>query len=362
MNNELLERLKAVFASGSLEEKRDILSEIPHEPLPGLVDLLAEILNNETDRAVKTRILLLFEYLLAFGDAEVVESMLRSSDPFVRNGAIDLIKRVHRDWYPLLQKLANDPDKDMRKFIIDALTNDDSPVARQILRNALADDDVNIVYTAIEQLGGIRDKESAVRIEKILSASDHPMVLCTALEALTKIGICQNRDMILERFTRHAESLFYFPLIKFIGRFGDSQQFDFLEKLLDSDWDTYAKEIIDAVAAIVRHHHLDSLPAGLHGKLQQKAREPGNTTNRYAIMQLLSSLTNRNALEDARKMLTDQNPMVQLCAIEILAEKGGEAEIQLLEALADSGESTDELLEAIGDAVFKIDQRLSEKK
>jgi hypothetical protein len=188
------------------------------------------------------------------------------------------------------------------------------------------------------------------------------MVLCTALEALTKIGICQHKEVIFNRFTQHPDSLFFFPLIKFIGRFGDQGQLPFLEKLLDGDWTTFSKEIIDALGAIIRNHHLGALPPSLHEKLEQKSREPGNTTNRYSIVQLLSSLETRNALDEARKMLEDRNPMVQLCAIEILAERGGEEDIQLLEELAETDGSNDELLEAIGDAVFKIDKRLSEKK
>ncbi len=364
MNNKqnLVERLKEAFDSGDNERKREILSEIPSEPAEGLAECLVAFLNSETDRAVKTRIMLLFEHLLVDGDIKVLDAMLRSNDPFVRNGAIDLIKRINRDWHPFLQNLADDEDKDIRKFIIDSLTNDDSSKARQILRNALSDSDVNIVYTAIEQLGGIRDLESAAMIEQILFESSHPMVLCSAMEALAKIGVCERKVQIIERFINHSDSLFFFPLIKFIARFGDERQFAFLEKLLDTEWTTYSKEIVDALTGIVRNKQLNDLPQSLLQKLERKAIESSNTSNRYAIMQLISNLDSANSLERARIMLNDPNPMVKLCGIEIMAEKGGEKEIFLLDKVAEEFDHNDELLEAIGDAVYKIDKRQCEKK
>ncbi len=364
MNNHqsLIERLQAAFSSGDSVRKREVLSEIPNQPIPGLADYLVTVLDSESDRAVKTRIMLLLEHLLLSGDLTILEALLRSNDPFVRNGAIELIKRVERDWHPFLQKLAKDGNKDIRKFIIDALTDDDSPIARQILRSALDDDDVNIVYTAIEQLGGIRDQDSASKIELLLFESQHPMVLCSALEALVKIGICERKDEIIDRFVRHSESLFFFPLIKFISRFGTCNQFAFLEKLIDEQWVTYSKEIIDAITGIVRNQHLVNLPVSLQEKLEVKAAESGNITNRYAIMQLLSSLDGKDSLEKARRMLQDPDPMVKLCGIEIIAEKGGEEDIDILDELAGRSEHNDELLEAIGDAIYKIDKRVCESK
>lgn len=362
MKQDMIERLKQAFESGDNERKRELLSMLPGEPVEGLADFLIKALEEESDRAVKTRIMLLFEHQLVSGDVQILESLLRSGDPFVRNSAIELIKRIERNWHPFLRKLAKDLDKDVRKFIIDALANDDSPEARNILREAIDDQDVNIVYTAIEQLGGIRDQESAPRIEQILFESENPMVLCSALEALVKIGICDRKDMIIERFINHSDSLFYFPLIKFISRFGDENHFAFLEKLVEEDWETYSKEIIDALTGIVRNLHLEKLPKTLLDKIEQKVKESDNPPNRYALMQLVSSLDMKDSLAKARLMLEDANPMVKLCGIEIIAEKGGGGDIELLDKLAESSEHNDELLEAIGDAIYKIDKRLCEKK
>jgi len=362
MKQDILRRLKEAFESGDNERKRELLSMIPNEPVEGLADYLLTALDRETDRAVKTRIILMFENLLVSGDVSILESLLRSNDPFVRNSAIEMIKRIERNWHPFLHRLANDLDKDIRKFIIDALANDDSPGARKILRDAIDDPDVNLVYTAIEQLGSIRDLDSAARIEQLLFESDNPMVLCSALEALVKIGKCDRKESIIERFINHSDSLFFFPLIKFISRFGDQKQLTFLEKLVDEDWATYSKEIIDALTGIVRNQHLERLPKTLLEKIEHKVRESDNSPNRYALMQLIASLDMKDSLAKARLMLEDENLMAKLCGIEIIAEKGGESDIQLLDELAEKSEHNDELLEAIGDAIYKIDKRLCDKK
>jgi len=358
----VVEKLKEAFESGDNERKREILSQISNEPIEGLANCLVNYIELENDRAVKTRIMLIFEHLLSSGDEKPLEVMLRSNDPFVRNGAIDLIKRLNRDLHPFLQNLADDQDKDIRKFVIDSLANDDSSVARVILRKALLDSDVNIVYTAIEQLGGIRDLESASKIEDILFDTNEPIVICSAMEALAKIGVCVRKDSVLERYINQPDSLYFFPLIKFIARFGDQRHFTFLEKLIDTEWGTYSKEIIDAITGIVRNQQIHDLPGNLLGKLEKIAKESNNTPNRYAIMQLISSLDLKNSLEKAKQMLKDSNLLVKLCGIEIIAEKGGQNEIVLLDGLAEQLDQNDELLEAIGDAVYKIDKRMSRKK
>ena len=61
-------------------------------------------------------------------------------------------------------------------------------------------------------------------------------------------------------------------------------------------------------------------------------------------------------LEKVRKMLLDESEMVQLSAVEALAEIGDKSDIQRLEELAENTES-DELLEAVGDAVMKLEER-----
>jgi len=280
----------------------------------------------------------------------------------VRNGIVEIIKRSDIPIIQFLEKLSEDPDKDVRKFVIDSLSQGKSDGAIEIIRNRLEDPDINILYTAIEYLGNFKDRVSVEKIESILPASDNLMVICAALEALAKIKHSPRKKEILERFmTRESSPMVKFPLLKYLGTFGTETTFGFIENLIDTNPGIFTKEILDAVDGIVTTTGCKALPNTLRLRLESMLEHSVNNTDRYAILKLLAKTGGGNSTAPAqlgkiREMLEDDSDMVKLCAIEILADIGGPEDIERLEEIAEHTDS-DELLEAIGDAVMKIEDR-----
>jgi len=362
--NKDLDYVIETLAAGTVEEKSNLLEELRTGETSDvtLIHPLVDCLENEHSRAVKERVLMILNRLMPLSEFREADRMLRSSDPFVRNGAVEIIQKSDIPIIRFLEKLAGDRDKDVRKFVIDALSREKSEQAIEIIRAHLDDVDTNIVYTAIEYLGNFEDTGAAVKIEKILLASDNFMVICSGLEALAKIGVSGRREEILKKFMNGTEeSVTTFPLLKYLGAFGGGEVFDYVSALLDKNPTMFTKEIIDAVSAVLKNNDGLALTAGLRRKLEALQETTDNSVNKYAIAKLLMKSSDSGAdssdqLEKARRMLQDRNPMMQLCAVEMLADIGETSDIEQLEEIAEHTDS-DELLEAIGDAVMKIETR-----
>lgn len=352
------DQVAGILSTANEEDKSSMLETLRNQEKADtlLITPLIDGLEKEKSRALKERILMVLSRLIPLVQYRDADRMLRSPDPFVRNGIVEIIKSSDIPIIQFLEKLAEDKDKDVRKFVIDALSQEKSAEAVTIIRKRLDDEDTNIVYTAIEYLGGFRDEVSSEKIEEILLNSSHPMVLCSGLEALAKIGRSDRRSEVLERFMDDdSDPITTFPLLKYLAAFGSGEHFEFMDKLLEKNPEMFAKEIIDTINGILTQNPGASLPVSLRSNLEYLAETTNNSVNKYAIAKLLVR-GEAGDIEKIRSMLDDPNEMMKLCAIEILADVGDKTDIDRLEELAEDSES-DELLEAIGDAVEKIAER-----
>lgn len=361
-SDDLMGSLFETMGQGTPADKFAILETIREKGDVSLISPLVKFLEEEKSRAVKDRILIVLDVLVPLSGYRNVDRMLRSPDPQVRNGIVEIIRRSDIPIINFLEKLSEDKDKDVRKFVIDSLSSEKSEKAIEIIRRRLRDPDINIVYTAIEYLGNFKDRESVDTIETLLLETDNLMVMCAGLEALARIGDSPRKETIMETFMKDPHNfMINFPLLRYIGAFGSPNSFSYIEVLIKSNPGTFTKEIIDAVEGIMQNNRLESLPRSMRKKLEAMAETVTNTVDKYAIAKLLARAggSRSDQLQKARKMLDDPNPMIKLCGIELLADTGEAEDIQRLEDIAEHTDN-DELLEAIGDAVMKIEERTGE--
>ena len=343
--------------AGDRDRKLEAIEIIGHEGGPETVDPLFDHLEREADRSIKERILLALENLLPRVNFVSIERMLRSHDPFIRNGGVEILKKQGNNALECLAALSRDNDKDVRKFAIDALVGNTTEEAREILRERFSDQDINIVSTAIEYLGAMKDEKSIDPIEILLLNSDTPLLQCTALEALAKIGISHHYEQIVDRLGNNEDPLLRYSLLKFIGNSAPAQTvFAYIEKVIDQGGELYAKEIVDAVEATIRRSPDAELNSRLQTYLKRLLENTDSGSTRYELARMLSQVDNQNLVDSARMELDDEDIMIVLAAVEILGAHGDETDIGKLEELAEKF-AEDSMLEAIGDAVEQISAR-----
>lgn len=354
-------RLAGVLSDGTNDEKAALLDSLREARDVNVIPQLIQALEKEKSRVLKERILLVLDTLMPLDDFREADHMLRSPDPFVRNGIVAIIKNHQVPIIRFLEKLAEDPDKDVRKFVIDALSLEQSEQVIEIIRRRLDDPEVNILYTAIEYLGNFKDSQSAEKIESIVLNSGQLMVICAGLEALAKMNRSPSRDKILERFMgARVQTLVSFPMLKYIGAFGTEADFPFIEHIIDTCSVTFTKEIVDSISHIVKNRGLTQLPLPLRRQLEDMQARTDNSVDKYSITKLLVRVNTGEPgelLVKLRGMLFDDDEVIKLCAVELLAEAGDESDIQRIETAAGETESS-ELQEAAGDAVMAIYKRV----
>ena len=118
---------------------------------PHAVPALSEHLAKEPDHAVREVILTTLGVL---GGEDVVAGLvplLRSEDPGLRNGAIEVLSELPDEVAPHIDELLGDPDADVRIFTLNVLNMLSHPRVgkwlSQVLRN---DPHVNVVAAALE--------------------------------------------------------------------------------------------------------------------------------------------------------------------------------------------------------------------
>ena len=106
--------------------------------------------------------------------------------------------------------------------------------AGEIYAAALGDDDPNVVITAVENLGRTRAEEFRGRIEDLLQAGSHPMLVGACLEALVGIGHQASLDAIRRRFPDLATlpDFFLASCLKAIAALGSAREFAEVASLL----------------------------------------------------------------------------------------------------------------------------------
>lgn len=124
-------------------------------------------------------------------DAETVEALidlLRASDNAgLRNSAVESLERLGAHAVEHLCAQLNDPDHDLRKFVIDILGSIGSTSCLPLMVQALDDQDPNVRGAAAENLGKLGDPRALPHLLKVLEGGD-VWLKFTVLDALALIG------------------------------------------------------------------------------------------------------------------------------------------------------------------------------
>jgi HEAT repeat protein len=123
---------------------------------PDAAKTLISRLKREENTAVREAIL---NSLLHLHDPSIGGSLadcLRSEDAALRNDVIDALKQLGDEVSPILRSLLNDPDSDMRIFVVNILSSGPHPDVEQWLLEVIdRDTHVNVCAAAVDLLSEI---------------------------------------------------------------------------------------------------------------------------------------------------------------------------------------------------------------
>jgi len=128
---------------------------------PGAATMLCARLAQERDASVRA---VLFSSAAALGGTAVVQAMvqlLRSEDPALRNGAIEVLAHLPAAVAPHIDALLRDGDSDVRIFTVNLLGELHHPQVPRWLQQVLERDEaINVVGAALDVLAEVGGREA----------------------------------------------------------------------------------------------------------------------------------------------------------------------------------------------------------
>lgn len=157
---------------------------------------LVECLGREPSRREQDAIFQALTRLKADAVIEAAIELMKSKEPSIRNEAVNLLRRKGSRTIPFLTETMKTGDQNLRKLVLDVVSSHPGTETDAIYALALADVDVNVVITAVHNLGNLRAAAFRGKIEDLLDREAHPMLIVACLEALGNIGHAQSTSAI----------------------------------------------------------------------------------------------------------------------------------------------------------------------
>lgn len=241
--------LKKKIASENSRERESAVTELQNYPEPDSIKHLVRLLGDEDAHVVN----LVERALVAMEGDDVIEeiiNLLRSDEARIRSLATRILVKKGPEVLSPIMSLANDNDRDVRKFAVDILKQIGGPETEDTLIMALFDEDNNVAMAAAEAVGGLRFPRAVPHL--IECVAKEPWLKYAALKSLGEIGGVDALNAILAIELKE-ESIVLFHAVTALGTIGDIRGLDFLITLLEKKDATLLPSIVQAIEKIINN-------------------------------------------------------------------------------------------------------------
>lgn len=175
---------------GVLSERLLAIRELAAHGGNAATDALCAALATESERSSRDVIAVELAHLGGEAVVEGLLPLLRSDDAALRNIAIDILKELPADVAPRMESLLDDPDPDVRIFLVNVLEALRHPAVEDWLIAVITmDANVNVVTTALDLLNEVGTTAAVPALRQAIARfPDEPFVIFTAENALRRIG------------------------------------------------------------------------------------------------------------------------------------------------------------------------------
>jgi len=288
-----------------------------------LTECLLKILESNPDVAIKEKVFLLLKNV-AFPRTNIyqVERMFKSDEPFIRNATIEVLRQADADFLSTMSRLAQDPDKDIRKFVLDTLVEHSSREAIQIVENCLNDPASIVRQAAVESLGNMGIRKSAPAIEKQLEIETNLMIQCTCLESLATMRHSPNSKGIIERFSKENNPMLLFSFVRYLGTFGEPEHLKLLETFVKEKGNMILQQVASAATGILNRYEDIIFSDELIQTLRDARAKQSNPNRIWDLTRAILMGLKEKGLDEARKLACEGDESEQMAAREYLERYG----------------------------------------
>jgi HEAT repeat protein len=328
----MTELLECIEKLSSEDEAERIYAaeDIGYQNRPEGVPPLLARLSAEPSRAAREAI---FSALRQIENDSVIHgaiALLDSEDSFLRNQAVEVLRARGAKAISDLERSFREGGNDRRKFIIDIVAKLPGPEASAIYELALADPDSNVVITAVESIGACGNTAFRERIESLVTAATHPMLLCACLEALAQMGEPGSVPSLRSRMGDHPVPGYLLPSwLKFLGANGSPEDAAEIAGFLQVP--AVEEFALNALTNLRARFPGLRLPPGAADSLRRIAESGRSTPVSYRSVRLMAALLeHREVFEFVSACLNGKEKAIRIAAAQALRETGSPAALAAL--------------------------------
>jgi HEAT repeat protein len=337
-------RLIETLAAPEESERRLAAEEIGESGDPRAAEVLVSQLQRETSRAVKEAILRGLSRVWTSNPVESIVELLKDADPFVRAEAANMLQRRASDVIEGLTRLIRSDDKDLRKFSVDILREATIGAPDALYLAALKDTDINVVISAIENIGSRRRACLAKPVLAMAMESSQPMAVCACLEALALIGTCQTLDALRVKFPDAADvpGIYLQPFLKLLGHTAGPGAIEEICQTMKQKGEFVQEIAIDALTKLVLRHNVSQLNSFCEAELCRLLSPKLDARVRFHLIRLLGHFTGSHRVALAvLPYIHDADRTLGLAAVESLANSSDPAVESALQSLLSTEEDAE---------------------
>ena len=314
----------------------------------GAAAALLARLAEEPSRAVLEAI---FRALFEIEDDAVIDGMmalLDSEDSFLRNQAVGLLRARCPKSLQALEQAFSEGNADRRKFVIDVVAMLGDAGTSEIYARALKDPDLNVVITAVENLGHGRKSDLRGPVEALVTRNAHPMLLCACLETLAQIGEASSIETLRAALSAGSDLPGYLlpSYLKLLGAKGQPAEVaEIVARIANPGLAAHA---VNALTSMLNRYPGLPLPRTLIAPLRSIVERNESPLLAYQALRLLGPfLADDGAFQFTEQCLRHPDKAVRIGAVQALREAGGERAGQAIASVL-ANETDEEILQAAG--------------
>jgi hypothetical protein len=346
-------KLMETLSAPEDSERRSAAEEISESGAPEAADVLVAQLHQEGSRAVKEAILRGLSRIWTHNPVDSIIALLKDDDPFVRAEAADMLQRRASDAMEGLNHLMRGGDKDLRKFSVDILSQAAIGAPDALYLAALKDRDINVVISAIENIGSSRRTAFAQPVLDIALESSQPMAVCASLEALALIGTSQTLDALRAKYPNAAvvPGIYQQSFLKVLGGAAGPESIEEICRTIEQKGASVHEVAIDAITKIATRHNVSQLNPFCEAALCGLLKPDLEAGLRFHLLRLLGHFTRSSPVALAvLPYINDPDRTLSLAAVESLTNSSDpavESALQLLQSAESDPEVGEELEELL---------------
>ncbi|HPI93103.1 MAG TPA: HEAT repeat domain-containing protein [Deltaproteobacteria bacterium] len=191
---------------------------------------------------------------------EMIFPLVAEVDPGLRNAAIDILRKIGDDGIDVMHGLAEDPNDDIRLFVLDILGTIRNPESVEVLIRGLTDPNPNVRNAAVVSLGLIGDPKAFEHLKPLID--DEEWIRFSTIEALSHIPHEDLPEFLLGQLEKWKhDELTISALLETMGKIRPKQVAGTLIAMLEHAGPYIEIEAVKALIKILTPDEIAGLPA-----------------------------------------------------------------------------------------------------